>query len=168
MIVKNNKKKIFASILAGFMGLLCLIAPHVNIRSSHALAVSGANENYNESSSLEDRQDVELAATEDSGTAGTKVVYAGFSWLVPITFIRVSSYFGNRVHPITGVQSQHNGMDLIGSSPATDKPIIAARDGWAEVAVANNGHTGGHYVTIYHDDNGNCFCICYDFKEWSC
>ena len=61
----------------------------------------------------------------------------------------VSSEFGGRVHPKTGVYQPHNGIDLapIGSAKL---PISSAGNG---VVVFNGySHSGGYMITIRHND----------------
>jgi len=59
----------------------------------------------------------------------------------------VRSGFGNRVHPVTGVKSFHDGVD-IGSAHNT--PIFAMRSGTVKIAGVSGGF--GNYVLIQHDD----------------
>jgi hypothetical protein len=61
-----------------------------------------------------------------------------FNWLM-----RVSSKYGWRVHPITGIKTQHMGVD-IGVATGTD--ILAGLDGTVTEATYDSGY--GYYVTI--------------------
>lgn len=72
---------------------------------------------------------------------------SGVVWLVPCTYIRVTSPFGYRYHPTTGEWSMHKGVDL-GAYKGT--PIYASRSG--VVTVATHHATAGNYVTINHQD----------------
>ena len=60
-----------------------------------------------------------------------------------------TSMFGNRVHPITGVQKNHNGVDI--ARPA-NTPIFAAHDG--TVTVNGNDADGYGYYIRLAGDNG--------------
>ena len=71
----------------------------------------------------------------------------GFSW--PCTARALTCPFGPRVHPITGVYSNHSGVD-IGASYGS--PIYACASG--TVTTATYGTAYGYYVTINH---GNGF-----------
>lgn len=69
-----------------------------------------------------------------------------FAWPAP-KYIRVSDEYGNRIHPILGVQQFHNGVDLAAPSGS---PILAAYDG--EVVAADYSSTMGNYIMIDHGD----------------
>jgi len=60
----------------------------------------------------------------------------------------VSSEFGGRYHPKTGIWKPHNGIDLapIGS---TNLPIASAGNG--TVISSGYSHSGGYMITIRHD-----------------
>lgn len=60
----------------------------------------------------------------------------------------ITSYYGNRIHPITGKWAMHTGID-IGAAGGTN--ILAAEDG--VVVTVIYGETGyGYYVIVYHGD----------------
>lgn len=64
--------------------------------------------------------------------------------------ITVSSEFGMRVHPITGVLQLHNGIDLVNGNPNT--PIFAANSGKVVQASGEYYDWYGNYVVIQHSD----------------
>lgn len=68
-------------------------------------------------------------------------------WVVPVDYIYISSPFGSRVHPITGVVTTHYGVDLAANQ---GNPIYATRSG--VVTQATYGASGGYYVYIDHGD----------------
>lgn len=146
MFLKIGKKKVFASIFAGFMAVLCLIAPHLTILQSKGI-VSATTNSMN---AMEGQSNIEMTTKADSGVAGTKVTVNGIDWLVPVTFTSVTSEFGMRDHPIDGEYKMHYGIDLAADS-ITNKPVIAARGGTAYVSYGTAG--GGFMVTINHADN---------------
>ena len=59
----------------------------------------------------------------------------------------VTSFFGTRVHPISGDVYHHNGID-IGAAYGTD--VLAAADGTVTLAGRNGGY--GYCVIIDHGD----------------
>lgn len=77
---------------------------------------------------------------------GITLTYDGgrLEWPLP-GYSRISSDFGTRVHPITGITHNHSGIDL----PApTGTPIYAAYDG--QVAWSNYNWSAGNWVGIDH------------------
>ena len=64
--------------------------------------------------------------------------------------ITVSSEFGMRVHPITGVLQLHNGIDLVNGNPNT--PILASNSGKVVQASGEYYDWYGNYVVIQHSD----------------
>ena len=71
--------------------------------------------------------------TPDSDWIGTGI----FQWPLPETGT-ITSYFGNRVNPITGEPDYHTGTDI---SVAAGTPILAAADG--VVSIANGTDSWG-------------------------
>ena len=84
--------------------------------------------------------------SSDSGS-GSSGSSSNESWGRPCTWIRLTSPYGYRTHPVTGQWKFHNGVDLANSKGT---PIRAARSG--KVTVATYGGTYGYYVTINHGD----------------
>lgn len=70
-----------------------------------------------------------------------------FKWPAP-SYTRISSEFGNRVHPTLGVVLYHNGVDM--AAPGGSK-ILAAYDG--RVVAADYSSTMGNYIMIDHGDS---------------
>lgn len=69
-----------------------------------------------------------------------------FAWPVP-SYTRISDDYGNRIHPILGVQQFHNGVDM--AAPG-GSPILAAYDG--SVVAADYSGSMGNYIMIDHGD----------------
>ena len=63
----------------------------------------------------------------------------------PLENMRVTSKFGNRVHPVTRVYKLHNGIDLGG---ANGTPILAPQKGVVKSIYSNS--TGGKQLIIEH------------------
>ncbi len=87
-------------------------------------------------------------ATNGGGVGGSASNISGTTWLIPCDYVRVSSTYGPRVHPITGeVGKMHHGIDLaVGCTP-----IYATRAGVVIVNAFQDGGAG-NYVTIDHGD----------------
>ena len=73
----------------------------------------------------------------------------GILWALPIDYVRLSSTFGYRTHPVSGQPNKmHNGVDLTG---AIGTPVYATRSGKVSyVGFQKNG--AGNYVNIQHDN----------------
>jgi murein DD-endopeptidase MepM/ murein hydrolase activator NlpD len=61
---------------------------------------------------------------------------------------KITSKFGSRKHPITGVIQEHNGVDI---SAAVGTPVQAPKSG--KVAFTNTTSTGGKQMVLLHDNN---------------
>ena len=83
------------------------------------------------------------------GTTASSYVSTGYyAWPANTTYI--TSPFGYRIHPISGVSRLHSGTD-IGASYGS--AVTAAAAGTVTAAVLDYGTTGyGTYVAIYHDN----------------
>ncbi len=79
---------------------------------------------------------------------GTAITYDGgmFKWPAP-SYTKISSEYGNRIHPILGVEQFHNGLDM--AAPG-GSPILAAYDG--QVVAADYNSSMGNYIMINHGD----------------
>ena len=76
-------------------------------------------------------------------------VYNGgmFAWPCP-GYQRISDEYGNRMHPILGIEKFHNGLDM--AAPG-GSPILAAYNG--TVVAAAYSSSMGNYIMIDHGDN---------------
>lgn len=102
---------------------------------------------------LEKQRQAEAAASGGGYSNGSTVVGTGqFSWPVP-SCTYLTSRFGLRVHPITGVTKSHTGIDIGAESGAT---IVAADGGTVVLAGVNSGY--GNCVMI---DHGNGYKTLY-------
>lgn len=70
----------------------------------------------------------------------------GQMFSLPTKVTRISSLFGYRVHPITGVRTKHMGVDIPGN---LNTPIYASRKGKVIFAGYSGGY--GNLVIVRHD-----------------
>lgn len=85
-------------------------------------------------------------ATASSGSS-TSSGTSNATWLVPVSYNKLTSPFGLRESPTTGASTYHQGVDL--SAPA-GTPIKASRAG--VVVIAGYSSSAGNYVKIDHQD----------------
>lgn len=88
-------------------------------------------------------------ASKPSGGNGGGNAGGGGSgeWRVPCSYIRLTSPFGYRIHPIYGDWRFHSGVDLAGP---LNTPIYATCSGVVKAATYNG--SAGNYVSIDHMD----------------
>lgn len=71
---------------------------------------------------------------------------AGLRFTFPVVATRVSSTFGGRVHPVSGTQHVHSGVDL---AAPTGRAVHASADGVVS-HIGNQPRGYGKYVVIQH------------------
>ena len=91
-----------------------------------------------------------VPTTRPSGTDTTPSTQAPSSsgWVKPLRSYTITSPFGMRVHPISGVYKMHEGVDL---SAPQGTPIYAAKSGKVTTTSFQAGGAG-YYVSINHGD----------------
>lgn len=83
----------------------------------------------------------------------------GSGWLCPVKGVKVTSLFGNRKHPVTGVYRMHNGIDMgapVGHETVATKAGTVTHVGWENPSNKSQGyglrvwveHSGG-YRSVY-------------------
>lgn len=93
------------------------------------------------------QQEIKAALSQNSGSS---VVDAGdFRWPLASKYNNITSKFGYRVHPVTGVYKLHTGVD-IASSGIRGASIYAAKGGTVIKSGYNTGY--GNYIVINHGD----------------
>lgn len=81
------------------------------------------------------------------GVGGSGSNISGTTWLVPCNYIRISSPFDYRWHPVHKDWRMHNGVDMAAGCPT---PIYATRAGI--VTISQWSDSAGWYVMIDHMD----------------
>ncbi|PTY40041.1 M23 family metallopeptidase [Brachyspira hampsonii] len=95
-------------------------------------------------SSIEEGDDIFLPGAKY--TLDERIDKFGQMFSIPTTITRISSVFGYRVHPITGVRTKHMGVDIPGR---LNTPVYAARKGKVIFAGYSGGY--GNLVIVRHD-----------------
>ncbi len=74
-----------------------------------------------------------------------KEVEGEYVWPLPSSYKRVTSGFGWRIHPVTGKQQHHNGIDI----PAPyGTEVTAVNDG--TVVECSYNYADGYFITVSH------------------
>ncbi len=82
---------------------------------------------------------------ELQATSNNRYVGGEFLWPLPESYQQISSPWGWRIHPVTGKQQFHNGIDI----PAPyGTQIFAVNDG--TVVECSYNYADGYYITINH------------------
>lgn len=89
-----------------------------------------------------------------SSAANMKVSAKGF--ILPLPYGTVTSYYGGRIHPITGLASHHDGTDIAASTGTT---VMASNKG--EVVHAGWLWGFGYAVMVYHGPAGYNYTTLY-------
>ncbi|MDG5816428.1 M23 family metallopeptidase [Chitinispirillales bacterium ANBcel5] len=77
---------------------------------------------------------------------GEALIYSGLRY--PLDRLHITSPYGMRRHPITGVRSMHWGVDY---RAATGTPVYAVAEGVVVKSAYNR--TNGNYIAVRHSDN---------------
>ena len=97
--------------------------------------------------------------SSSSGSYGGSVYTPSASgFLRPLTRGVVTSYFGYRYHPVTGVYKLHSGVDIGGNSEGTSVYSIAPG---MVGKIIRRASCGGNQVFIYHTVNGTKYTSVY-------
>ena len=92
---------------------------------------------------------LEKEVAADEAALNSRHKYDGGMFKFPCpNYTSISDDYGNRMHPILGVEKFHNGVDLAAPSGS---PILAAYDG--DVVSAGYSSSMGNYIMIDHGDS---------------
>ncbi len=106
------------------------------------------------------QEELRKAASATAGSSTNPVFTSGkFTWPVP-GYYNITSYYGYRIHPISGKRKLHGGID-ISSAGICGKPIVAAADGVVISAGYNTGGFGNWVVINHGVSGGNQFATLY-------
>ena len=107
--------------------------------------IAKTEKEYNEQKRKEEQ--AQQQQQQKPSTKPNSTVTDGIKWTMPCSYVRLSSPYGYRTHPIDGQWKFHSGVDLAGPEGT---PIVATRDGTVTAAAYSSGN--GNYVTINHGD----------------
>ncbi len=107
--------------------------------------IAKAEKEYNAAKKAE--QAAANPGSSSGSTAPSTSAPSSSGWIKPCRYICVTSPFGGRIHPISGVWKMHYGIDLANN---TGTPIYAAKSG--TVTTASYNGSAGYYVSINHGD----------------
>lgn len=134
---------------------LTAIINELNAMQNEVMVASRSKENYMASlqSNIEEIQRQEAAMEAQSQqiekdilAAQRAVEYAGGELLWPVPgHYRITSPFGGRIHPITGVWSNHGGTDIAAPNGTS---IVSSNDG--VVIFAGYHYSYGNYIIVDH------------------
>ncbi|MFQ9933852.1 MAG: murein hydrolase activator EnvC family protein [Lachnospiraceae bacterium] len=95
---------------------------------------------------IKELEEIERKRQEEAAANQTQQIYDGGKLMWPLPgYSNITSEFGNRIHPVTGIYSFHSGIDI---GAPTGTQIMAAYDG--EVAWSNYSGTAGNWIGIDH------------------
>lgn len=134
--------EILAQLNAEQRELTALYEEYEDLESALSAEIAEAEKAYTEQKKKED----EAAAAARPSTGGSSAPSSG-GWVSPCSYTALTSAYGWRIHPITGKESFHNGVDL---ANVQGTPIYAAKSGTVTVATYNGVY--GYYVQINHGD----------------
>lgn len=98
--------------------------------------------------------------SQDVTTCAAKQLPPGTKFYRPVDYGYVTSEFGYRIHPISGKQSFHTGLDMSvykSCSECHNLKSIAA----GKVAYTGYNSSMGNYVVIHHNINGQYYSSMY-------
>ena len=159
MAAQNEIKKSLANEQAKLKNQQSEISGVIATIDSDKSALEAKNKTYEAAiNKLEKEVQAALAAASSSGK--NPVFKSGkFTWPVP-GFYNITSYYGYRVNPVSGIYKLHGGID-IASAGIYGRAIVAAADGVVVSAGWNSGGFGNWVVINHGTSGGNQFATLY-------
>ena len=159
MAAQNEIKKSLANEQAKLKNQQAEVSGVIATIDNDKSALEAKNKQYEAAiNKLEKEVQAALAAANSSGK--NPVFKSGrFTWPVP-GFYNVTSYYGYRVNPVSGIYKLHGGID-IASAGIYGKAIVAAADGVVVSAGWNSGGFGNWVVINHGTSGGNQFATLY-------
>ena len=97
-----------------------------------------------------DKEIEQILSNASHGSGNVNTVEDGFIWPLQYSDAYISSYFGGRNDPITGVYKTHYAVDTCCWSGTYGKNVSAAASGTVITATRHSAY--GYYVVIDHGD----------------
>ena len=109
--------------------------------------IAGLKDDYKEAKHKEWlATSVPASAKPGGDTTPSNQAPSSSGWVRPVKSYRLTSPFGMRIHPITGKETMHQGVDM---AAPQGTPIYAAKDGKVTRTAFQAGGAG-YYVSISH------------------
>jgi len=122
----------------------------IELKAQLALLVSSTNQTEAAyAAGVEAARQAALAAARAAGAASSTGTVSASGWTRPSAG-HISSPYGYRIDPYTGIYALHEGTDL---APGCGSPIYAAHSGTVILAGPYGGY--GNYVRIRNSDDGS-------------
>lgn len=159
MAAQNEIKKSLANEQAKLKNQQAEVNGVITTINKDQSALEAQNKTYEAAiNKLEKEVQAALAAASSSGK--NPVFKSGrFTWPVP-GYYNITSYYGYRVNPVSGIYKLHGGID-IASAGIYGKAIVAAADGVVVSAGWNSGGFGNWVVINHGTSGGNQFATLY-------
>jgi len=161
MAEQNNLKKSLANEQEKHKEQKTEVNSDISKINSDQSALEAKNKTYEAAINKLEKEIQAALAAAASGSSGKNPVFKSgrFTWPVP-GYYNITSYYGYRIHPVTGKRKLHGGID-IASAGIYGKPIVAAADGVVLSAGWNSGGFGNWVVINHGMSGGNQFATLY-------
>lgn len=153
----ENNKVLLADLKSSLETKLASLESTVEVRTKYLSELKEDEDELEKSIDELQKKADELEAEINklaSNSSTSKYMGGTMVWPLP-NYYTVTSYFGNRLHPVLKVYKMHTGVDIAGSG-CNNKKVVAAADGKVITAgwISGYGYTvmidhGGGIVTLY-------------------